>query len=145
MKNLKEKILKQIKEIKRSHTEWYAHAEAIISGHRTLIKIPRSYTDCKVGKWLYGEGYFLSYCETFKEIEEIHIRTHEIYLSIYKQNIVKKNFFKRKALVKATSKTELTELKGFSDLLIEKFDHLAKMIEKENPNKLKSEYEKFQS
>ena len=132
----KDDFIKMLRKLNYKHNNWYAAAEAIIMFVETESdNIPKSYTDCEIGKWLYGKGYQLSKFESFIEIEGIHIKLHQQYLDIYKAKAIYENQ-KNKNLKKylIMQKENLRKLKGISNILIDKIEDFVKEINKMDNN-----------
>jgi len=65
--------------------QWRARAQALVAGLNVEQEhVPVLYTDCKFGKWYYGEGQKLSGFSAFKALEEPHQQLHLVYMEIFK-------------------------------------------------------------
>ena len=125
-------FINKLKELNKKHNSWYASAEAIIMIVETESdNVPKSYTDCEIGNWFYGEGYQLSKFETFKEIEHIHIELHRLYLEIYKAKRIYDNFkIRDKKKYHKEQKDNLLKLKRISIKLVDKIEDFITEIRK---------------
>ena len=132
----KNDFINKLKELKKKHSSWYAAAEAIIMIVETESdNVPKSYTDCEMGKWFYGEGYQLSKFGTFKEIEDIHIELHRLYLEIYKAKRIYDNYkIRDKKKYHKIQKDKLRVLKGMSVKLVDKIEDFVREIRNMSDN-----------
>ena len=145
---LKTEIILKIIEIKKSHIKWHAYAEALVMEIETESDtLPKAYTDCIFGKWYYGEGQFLYFLESFVELEQLHIKLHDLYIEIYKiQHLPDKLCLLRftKKDKKVTILNEyVNKLKRISNLIIEKFSDLENEINSMDDDVFSEKYGKF--
>jgi hypothetical protein len=83
-------VLEHLRAAKAAHIKWVQKAKLLISG--LPIKedaIPVDSTECKFGKWFYGEGQKLNAMpnnslDCMTKIETLHFELHDIYLKIFK-------------------------------------------------------------
>ena len=86
----KNNILDRINEARKSHIDWVLKAKMLIEGIEIDQKaIPVNATECAFGNWFYSDAQKISAMlnepmECMKNIEELHMSLHNIYLSIYK-------------------------------------------------------------
>lgn len=81
----KTKLLEHLRAAKTAHIQWRARAQAMINGlELEESSVPVLHTDCKFGKWYYGEGQKLSHLPAFLAIDEEHERLHLVYMQIFK-------------------------------------------------------------
>ncbi len=95
----KDEIVEKLKAAQRSHIEWVACAEALVSGAEVdKNKIPLTYANCEFGRWYYGAGQCLSVLPTFNALEEphkaLHGFYHEIFVTLYGEE-AEKSFLKK--------------------------------------------------
>ena len=80
----KRQMIDHVRAARSAHIQWRARAQAMVSGlPLNESQVPVAYTDCKFGKWYYGEGQSLSQLESFKGIEEPHEQLHLVYMKIF--------------------------------------------------------------
>jgi len=85
----KEHILGHLRAAKTAHIKWVQKAKLLING--VDIKedsIPVDSTECKFGKWFYGDAQILNALsnnpvECMQKIERLHFQLHDIYLKIF--------------------------------------------------------------
>jgi hypothetical protein len=94
----KREIIQHLRAAKSGHIKWRSYAQALVAGlPMDEGKIPVIHTDCKFGKWYYGNGQVLSSLESFHAIEEPHEMLHSIYHNLVKALYAseEKGFFSR--------------------------------------------------
>lgn len=85
----KEEVLSNLKSAKSAHVKWLEKAELVINGLDLQDSVvPVAYTECKFGKWFYGNGQILkglsnNPIECMQNIEELHIDFHDKYSNIF--------------------------------------------------------------
>lgn len=78
-------VLQAIQAAKLAHLTWVSNAFALIQGMPLEAEqVPLKDTECAFGKWYYGENAkMLAHLPSFREIEPVHSRLHEIYSEIF--------------------------------------------------------------
>lgn len=83
-------IINRINEAKKSHIDWVLKAKMLIEGLEvSKDAIPVNATECGFGKWFYSDAQKVSAIlgepmACMKNVEELHMSLHDIYLNIYK-------------------------------------------------------------
>ena len=141
----KEHIIEHLRAAKAAHIRWVQKAKLLISGLDVEEDaIPVDSTECKFGKWFYGDGQVLNSLsnnppECMTQIESLHFQLHDTYLKIFsvyfgkakggffakmfgitKQSV---NEHERKAAV-----TYYEELEGISKKLIDEINRLERRL-----------------
>jgi len=81
----KKEIINTLHAAKAAHMQWRARAQALVAGiSADKDHVPVMYTDCKFGKWYYGEGQKLSNFPAFRGLEDPHEQLHLVYMEIFK-------------------------------------------------------------
>lgn len=86
----KKSIVNRINDAKKSHIDWVMKAKMLIEGLEVNKEaIPVNATECGFGKWFYSDAQKISALlgepmACMKNIEELHMNLHNIYLNIYK-------------------------------------------------------------
>ena len=124
-----------------SHRAWLSNAQALIDGiPLDKDKVPVSSCDCEFGRWYHGEGQRLKGIPGFKDIEKTHEKLHETYMEIfallYGEENNKPSLFskllgtaqKAAAEKREAAKAKSLRLKDYSQEVIEKMEHLQKVI-----------------
>ena len=96
-------ILGHLRAAKAAHINWVQRAKLLISGFDVNEEsIPVNSTECKFGKWFYGDGQILHLirnnpAESMTSIEQLHFQLHDIYMNIFKiyYDTGKKGFFSK--------------------------------------------------
>lgn len=113
----KDDFIEVIRKAKSSHIRWRSYAQALVDGVELGgDRAPVSHTDCRFGRWYYGEGSKqLGTLLAFRDIEQPHAKLHSLYARI-------------DALVAegklAEAREKLDELVPVSRLLIERIEAL---------------------
>ena len=98
----KEDVLGHLRTAKSAHVKWIQKAKLLINGVEVNEEaIPVDSTECKFGKWFYGDGQMLNALsnnplECMQTIEDLHFALHDMYLNIYNIYFLqekKKGFF----------------------------------------------------
>ncbi len=137
-------ILGHLRTAKAAHINWVQRAKLLISGFDVNEEsIPVNATECKFGKWFYGEAQALQSIrnnplECLQKIEELHFQLHDIYLNIFKiyYDAGKKGFFSKlfgsKKKVSDTDKKQaehyFKEMEEVSKKLIEEINLMERRI-----------------
>ena len=85
----KEEVVSHLRAAKAAHIKWVQKAKLLISGLEVAEDaIPVNSTDCKFGKWFYGDGQMLNSLannpmEAMANIESLHFKLHDAYLQIF--------------------------------------------------------------
>ena len=85
----KEEVVSHLRAAKAAHIKWVQKAKLLISGLEVEEDaIPVNSTDCKFGKWFYGDGQMLNALannpmEAMSNIESLHFKLHDQYLQIF--------------------------------------------------------------
>lgn len=85
----KEHIIEHLRMAKAAHIKWVQKAKLLISGLEVEEDaIPVNSTECKFGKWFYGDGQVLNSLSTnppecMTKIESLHFQLHDTYLKIF--------------------------------------------------------------
>ncbi len=85
----KEEVVSHLRAAKAAHIKWVQKAKLLISGLEVEEDaIPVNSTDCKFGKWFYGDGQMLNSLannpmEAMANIESLHFKLHDAYLQIF--------------------------------------------------------------
>jgi predicted metal-dependent phosphoesterase TrpH len=109
----KQEAMQRLRAAKSAHLQWRARAQALVAGVDVdEDKIPMLHTDCKFGKWYYGEGQDMASLSSFKAIEEPHEILHSVYMKLFQ------------ALHGEVEQT------GWRKLFGKKADHKAEQLEK---------------
>ena len=135
----KKEIINTLHTAKAAHMQWRARAQALVAGISVEKDyIPVMYTDCKFGKWYYGDGQRLSRFPTFKALEDPHEQLHLVYMKIFKHLFGEdqrsgwsKFFGSNKAHREqemAEAEALLPRLVGISHTLLETIDMLEKEV-----------------
>ena len=133
-------VINTLHSAKAAHMQWRARAQALVAGIRVdKDHVPVMYTDCKFGKWYYGDGQRLSKYPAFKGLEDPHEQLHLVYMEIYKHLFGEdtrsgwaKFFGSKKAHREqemAAAEDLLPRLVGISQTLLETIDLLESEIE----------------
>lgn len=119
MNNQKAELLALIRRAKSSHIQWRAFAQGLVGGVKfEESRAPVKHTECKFGKWYYGEGRKqLGDLEIYGDIEGPHEMLHAIYEQVH-------TLVQKKQVEAARQK--LGELVGVSQTLLELLDLLEK-------------------
>ena len=81
----RKEVINTLHAAKAAHMQWRARAQALVAGIKVeKDHVPVMYTDCKFGKWYYGEGQKLSKYPAFKGLEDPHEQLHLVYMEIFK-------------------------------------------------------------
>ena len=81
----KREIMGTLLSAKAAHMQWRARAQALVAGIPVgKDHVPIMYTDCKFGKWYYGEGQRLARFSAFQAMEDPHEQLHLVYMEIFK-------------------------------------------------------------
>jgi len=81
----KREIIGTLHGAKAAHMQWRARAQALVAGIPVgKDHVPIMYTDCKFGKWYYGEGQRLNRFPAFQAMEDPHEQLHLVYMEIFK-------------------------------------------------------------
>ena len=81
----KREIISILHGAKAAHMQWRARAQALVAGIPvSKDHVPVLYTDCKFGKWYYGEGQRLARFAAFQAMEDPHEQLHLVYMEIFK-------------------------------------------------------------
>ena len=81
----KREVMSTLRGAKAAHMQWRARAQALVAGIPVnKDHIPVMYTDCKFGKWYYGEGQRLVRFSAFQAMEDPHEQLHLVYMEIFK-------------------------------------------------------------
>lgn len=77
--------LSVLRKAKGAHLRWVMNAHALIEGlPLEKDQVPINGTECIFGRWYYGDGQILHHIESFRAIEQPHLRLHETYMKIFK-------------------------------------------------------------
>ncbi len=132
---VKKDFLDELLAAKSSHVKWHAYAQALAMGVESgAEKLPSLYTDCAFGKWYYGQGSFLSFMPTFRDVEPLHISLHKVYMEIYQKYLEpeKKGLFTSAERAKQRKSSELTakvnQLKDISNQLLSKISEMYEQL-----------------
>ncbi|WP_373071909.1 CZB domain-containing protein [Sulfurimonas sp.] len=85
----KDQIIEHLRAAKSAHIKWVQKAKLLINGIEVeKDAIPVDSTECKFGKWFYGDGQVLNALsnnpvECMVAIEELHSELHDIYMNIF--------------------------------------------------------------
>jgi hypothetical protein len=134
----KQRIITKIQQARKSHIQWFANAEALISGALlNETQVPLTYASCQFGQWYYGDGQCLANIKVFNDLEEPHKILHSCYMKIFillfeqvEPSFLKKLFGsaqKQKINNIKQAKAMLPELERYSQKMIQ----LLKMLEAE--------------
>jgi hypothetical protein len=137
-------ILGHLRAAKAAHINWVQRAKLLISGFDVNEEsIPVNSTECKFGKWFYGEGQLLQSIrnnpmDCMQKIEQLHFELHDVYLNIFKiyYDAGKKSFFsklfgsKKKVSVEDQQKAQeyFKEMEAISKKLIEEINLMERRI-----------------
>ena len=86
----KNEVLTQLRAAKAAHINWVNKAKMLISGFSIdEDAIPVNSTECKFGKWFYGDAQKLNALqnnpmECMTSIEQYHFTLHDSYMHIFK-------------------------------------------------------------
>ena len=81
----KREVMNTLRGAKAAHMQWRARAQALVAGIPvSKDHVPVMYTDCKFGKWYYGEGQRLGRFSAFQAMEDPHEQLHLVYMEIFK-------------------------------------------------------------
>jgi hypothetical protein len=145
----RKEVINTLLAAKSAHMQWRARAQALVAGIQ-LDKdhVPVMCTDCKFGKWYYGEGQKLSKFPAFKALEDPHRQLHLVYMEIFnhlfgadQRSGWAKLFGSKKAHRKremAAAEELLPRLVGISQTLLEAVDLLASEINSASEEELKA-------
>ena len=122
-------LIQQLRAAKSAHIQWRARAQALVSGLALdENSVPVLHTDCKFGKWYYGQGQVLSHIPSYREIDEIHERLHLTYMLIFKTLFGDDDRSKLSKLFGSSKKHDAAKLKKASSLLPELVDISKEML-----------------
>ncbi len=141
----KENVVKHLRAAKSAHIKWVQKAKLLISGLEVEEDaIPVDSTECKFGKWFYGEGQMLNSLsnnppECMTQIESLHFQLHDAYLKIFSVYFGKKEggflqkLFgtKRKTVnehEKQAAVTYYNTMEGISKELIDEINRLERRL-----------------
>jgi hypothetical protein len=140
----KEQILEQLRAAKAAHISWVQKAKLLIEGLKIDENaIPVNSTECRFGKWFYGDGQKLNALrnnsiECMGTIEELHFKLHDVYLKIFKlyyltenQGFFAKLFGKKKKVTEDTirlGREYYTQLEKISMDLLTEINRLERRI-----------------
>jgi len=140
----KTEILEHLRAAKVAHINWVQRAKLLISGLDIKEEsIPVNSTECRFGKWFYGDGQLLNAIrnnptESMQNIEKLHFELHDIYLNIFKtyystqeQGFFSKLFGKEKKISESEHIMALQHfdrIKEISNKLIEEINVLERRI-----------------
>ena len=85
----KEEVVEHLRAAKAAHIKWVQKAKMLINGAEIEESaIPINSTDCKFGKWFYGDGQILNGLsnnplECMQNIETLHFNLHDQYAKIF--------------------------------------------------------------
>ena len=141
----KNEILEQLRAAKTAHISWVQKAKMLINGVKMEKNaIPVNSTECRFGKWFYGDAQKLNALPTnplecMQNIESLHFKLHDIYLNIFKiyyqedkkQGFFSKLFGKKKRITDAEqelAETYFKELEATSKALLEEINRMERRI-----------------
>jgi len=141
----KEEVVNHLRAAKAAHIKWVQKAKLLISGLEVEEDaIPVNSTDCKFGKWFYGDGQMLNSLtnnpmEAMASIENLHFRLHDVYLQIFNIyfNKSKGGFFTKLLGLKRKNVSELeakvardyyVEMENISKELLEEINRLERRL-----------------
>ncbi len=128
----KSEALSVLRRAKTSHIQWRARAQALVAGVDVgEDAVPIVYTDCKFGKWYYGEGQELSNVQGYKEIEEPHQKLHLVYMEIFKKLYGKDDRSALAKLFSSKKKFKQEQLDIMNNNLLPRLVDISKMLLKE--------------
>ncbi len=147
MKMKKEEIVQKMRLARLAHVKWVQRAKSLVNGLPIKEEdIPLTPDSCEFGKWFYSDGQILLAIfnnKSVREVETLHNKLHEEYMSIFKiyfdlSNI---NFFaKLLKQGKKVSKEErlkaklhIKSLEKISDTLIKKLNIMETKINMAEP------------
>jgi len=133
LKMNKEQVIEILQHAHEDHQTWVRHGQILIDGLNLENAIaPVKCTDCEFGLWFYAEGTELQNFAWYKEIKEIHDKTHESYNVLY---------FESMRMYNPKTRTEL--IKRFEDLEKNSSELLGKLEETQEylSNILDTEFE----
>ncbi len=136
----RKEILAQLRVAKSAHIQWRSYAQAITAGIPVENDhVPVLHTNCKFGKWYYGQGQQLASLSSYGGIDTPHEVLHQIYKEIYNILFGENNqsklskFFGLKRKVSRKEKARVDELMqnllGVSGTLLEAINVLEKEIQ----------------
>lgn len=122
---MKQNVLLLIEKFKNSHLKWMTKVELMIFSELNTATFPKVYTDCIIGKWIYGEGFYLTGLKTFKKIENLHKEIHDLYLVLYKNTKRLYKLFKSKnRIIEEEQIKSYSKLQDLSRNLIKNLENL---------------------
>jgi hypothetical protein len=136
----KKEALNMLYAARSAHIQWRARAQALVAGIPIEKEhVPISYTDCKFGRWYYGDGQQLSaLLRSYRGIEEPHEKLHIVYMQIFNALYGEDNLSMLEKLFGAAKKHKaekislverlLPQLIHISHTLLEAIDILEKEI-----------------
>ena len=151
----KEHIIEHLRAAKAAHIKWVQKAKLLISGLEVQEDaIPVDSTECKFGKWFYGDGQILNSLsnnppECMSQIESLHFQLHDTYLKIFSVYFGKKEggFFakifgvKRKSINEHEKKAAVTyynDMEVISKELIDEINRLERRLLSVPEDKIKN-------
>jgi len=132
-------LIEKLRLAKQAHIGWVNRAHALIEGKPVdKEKIPITPGNCTFGKWYYGEGRKLAELETYKEVEQPHIRLHAIYEDIFNllfteqkgsflSRLIGRHDKERQEKL-ALAHEHFRDLQRMSDIIIHKLDALERDV-----------------
>jgi len=151
----KEEVVSHLRAAKSAHIKWVQKAKLLINGLEVEEDaIPVNSTDCKFGKWFYGDGQMLNSLannpmEAMSNIENLHFKLHDVYLQIFNIyfNKAKGGFFtklfglKRKNItaIEANAAAEhYTDMENISKELLEEINRLERRLVAVSEDKIRT-------
>ena len=150
----KVQIIEHLRAAKAAHIKWVQKAKLLISGLEVEEDaIPVDSTECKFGKWFYGDGQVLNALsnnppECMSKIENLHFKLHDTYLKIFSVYFAKNGGFfakmfgiKKKAVNEHERKAAVTyyeELEAISKELIDEINRLERRLIAVSDEKIKT-------
>lgn len=79
----RKEIQARLRSAKSAHLQWRANAQGLLAGlPLDEGKVPVAHTECRFGKWYYGQGQMLVSLASYQAIEGPHDTLHAVYRRI---------------------------------------------------------------
>lgn len=149
----KEQVIEQLRNAKSAHIKWVQKAKLLINGIEVdKDAIPVNSTECKFGKWFYGDAQSLcalsnNPAECMTSIEQLHFELHDVYMNIFAiyfskpdDGFFSKIFGKKKKVSEDEAKVAqeyFNKLEEISKMLLDEINRLERRVLAVSDEKIK--------